>query len=299
MPEPARSPVRLPQVAPVSPTAVAAHPEALTPETALRSIRVERDGPVDRITLDRPGRLNAIDDAMVAELCAHFTRLRDDLSCRIVVLRGAGGAFCAGLDLKARGAATERSAPAGDPEGRGPSLRNLVGLMRACPQPIVALVEGPACGGGFILALASDIRIAAESARMNVAFVKLGLSGCELGTSWFLPRIVGLSVARELMMTGRFIGARRALATGLVSEVTPDAELGAAGEAMVADLLRTSPTGLRRTKETLETALAIDDLHAVMRLEEHTQLLCLQGPDFAEATAAFLEKREPDFAFAS
>ena len=94
--------------------------------------------------------------------------------------------------------------------------------MRRCPQPIISLVQGPACGGGFSFVLASDIRVAGESARMNAAFIRIGLSACDMGSSYFLPRLVGTSVASELMLTGRFINAERALATNLVSEVVPD-----------------------------------------------------------------------------
>ena len=263
--------------------------------TSYKTIGVESIGAADWLTLDRPDRLNALNDLMVQELWDYFSRRQRDHDCRVIVIQGAGAAFCAGLDLKSRASAGETERVVDATDSRRASLSGLVTLMRSCPQPIVALVHGAACGGGFILALAADMRIAGESARMNVAFVKLGLSGCELGTSYFLPRMVGLSVARELMMTGRFIGAARAVATGLVSEAVPDDDLKAAGEALVADLLRTSPAGLRKTKETMELTLRSDDLQAVMKLEEHTQMLCLQSPDFAEAIAAFGEKRQPRF----
>lgn len=263
-----------------------------------RTISVEREGGVDWLTLDRPDRMNALNDRMVSELWDYFSRRQTDYACRVIVLRGAGTAFCAGLDLKSRADAGEEDAKPDAADSRRASLSGLVVLMRSCPQPIVALIQGPACGGGFILALAADIRIAGESARMNVAFIKLGLSGCELGTSYFLPRMVGLSVARELMMTGRFIGAQRALATGLVSEIAADADLKSVADVLIEDLLRTSPAGLRKTKETMEVTLRSDDLQAVMKLEEHTQMICLQGPDFAEAIAAFAEKRPPQFAAA-
>ena len=260
---------------------------------AYTTIQVVRDGPVDWLTLNRPDRLNALNGVMVRELWAYFGDLQTNYACRIVVLRGAGAAFCAGLDLKSSEDPDHQLPPPLDaPEA---SLSGVVRRMRSCPQAIVSLVHGAACGGGLILALASDIRIAGESARMNVAFVKLGLSGCELGTSYFLPRSLGLSVAAELMMTGRFIHADRALATGLVSQVTADEDLTKAADALVSDMLQTSPLGLRKTKETLVLASRLNDLDAVMQLEEHAQLLCLRGPDFAEATAAFMEKRQPDF----
>ncbi len=257
------------------------------------TIKVVRDGAVDWLTLNRPERMNALNGVMVRELWRYFGELQGDYACRVVVISGAGAAFCAGLDLKSKDDPNHQLPPSLDrPEA---SLSGVVRRMRSCPQAIVSLVHGAACGGGLILALASDIRIAGESARMNVAFVKLGLSGCELGTSYFLPRTVGLSVAAELMMTGRFINAQRALATGLVSEVAADDKLKGLADALVRDMLQTSPLGLRKTKETLGLASRLSDLDAIMQLEEHAQLLCLEGPHFAEATSAFLEKREPSF----
>jgi enoyl-CoA hydratase/carnithine racemase len=166
--------------------------------------------------------------------------------------------------------------------GPGPSLSDIVLKMRSCPQAVVALIHGAACGGGFNLALAADIRIAGRTAKMNVAFVKLGLSGCELGTSYFLPRMLGTSVAAELMMTGRFIHADRALAAGLVSEVVEDDQLESAARALVADLLAASPAGLRKTKEVMTRASEIQDLAAVIALEERTQLMCMSSASFSK-----------------
>ncbi|MBS0473493.1 MAG: enoyl-CoA hydratase/isomerase family protein [Proteobacteria bacterium] len=259
------------------------------------TIQIERRGEVDWLTLDRPVRLNTLTGTMVRELCAYFEGLQSDYGVRIVVMRGAGRAFCAGLDIK------EHLSGDRVPEGAGRvrpghHLFDIVKLMRACPQPIVALVHGPACGGGFAMALAADIRIAGESARMNDAFVALGRSGCELGLTYFLPRIVGLGIATELMYTGSFIDAPRALQVGLVSRVVPDLALEAAADEFVAPMLKTAPLGLRMTKQTLNTALKIDDLHAVIDLEERAQSICGRGPDFEEAMSAFLEKRPPRYA---
>ncbi|MCW3834455.1 enoyl-CoA hydratase/isomerase family protein [Sphingomonas canadensis] len=253
------------------------------------TISVEQEGAVDWLTLNRPDRLNALDATMVCELWDYFQGLQSDYSRRIVVLRGAGKAFCAGLDLVWFNTAKEKMPRGATDKGPGPSLSDIVLSMRSCPQVIISLVHGAACGGGFNFALASDIRIAGRSARMNVAFVKLGLSGCELGTSYFLPRTVGASVAAELMMTGRFIHADRALATGLVSEVVDDDQLEATARALIGDLLAASPTGLRKTKETMARASGMDDLAAVIALEEHTQTMCMQASDFTQTVAAFGE----------
>jgi len=259
-----------------------------------RALRVEQEGAVDWLTLNRPNRLNAITGIMTQELCQYFSALQDDYSRRVVILRGAGANFCAGLDIKAQQENSEQASDVG-PYRPAPSLSTVVRLMRRCPQPIISLVRGAACGGGFALALASDIRIAGASARMNDAFIKIGISGCELGLSYFLPRTVGLSVASELMMTGRFIGAERARAVGLVSDVAPDEELDAVGRQLASEMLRTTPLGLRKTKETLNLAMKLNELDAVIDLEEHTQLTCMESGDFKEALTAFVEKREPRF----
>jgi enoyl-CoA hydratase/carnithine racemase len=262
---------------------------------ALGTIRIEKRGPVDWLTLDRPERLNTVTGTMVAELCAYFEGLRQDYSVRVVAMRGAGRAFCAGLDIK------EHRGGDRVPEGAGRTapghhLFDIVRLMRECPQPIVALVHGPACGGGFAMALAADVRLAGHTARMNDAFLTLGRSGCEMGLSYFLPRIVGLGVAAELMLTGAFIDADRALAIGLASRTGADEDLPRLAGEIIEAMLRATPLGLRMTKQTLNRALDIDNLAAVIDLEERAQSICGRGPDFEEAMTAFLEKRPPRYA---
>lgn len=257
------------------------------------TIRIEQRGPVDWLTLNRPDALNSINNQMVADLSDYFGRLFHARDTRIVVMKGAGRAYCAGLDIKAQGS---QEAPFGGGFGFQGWLADVYVKMRRCPQPIISLIHGPACGGGFAFALASDIRIAGQSARMNAAFIKLGLSSCDMGTSYFLPRLVGASLAAELMMTGRFIHADRALATGLVSQVVPDDELDAAGEALVAEMLATSPIGLRMTKEGLGFAIDAPGLEAAIAMENRNQLMCAASDDFKEGLAAFLEKRPPRYA---
>lgn len=257
-----------------------------------RTIQVEKRGQVDWLTLNRPESLNAITTEMVRELSAYFDGLFEDRTTRIVVMRGAGRAFCAGLDIK-QSAAGDEPAPFGAGFGFQGTLADVYLKMRRCPQPIVALVQGPACGGGFAFALAADIRIAGESARMNAAFIRLGLSACDMGVSYFLPRLVGVSVASELMLTGRFIAAQRALATGLVSEVVPDDQLEAAAQPYLDEMLATSPMGLRLTKEGLGLAVDAPSLTAAMAIENRNQVLCSRTQDFAEGRLAFLEKRRP------
>lgn len=258
------------------------------------TLDIDRRGPTIRCTLDRPDALNALNPTLVDELHAFLDETATDASARVVVLRGAGRAFCAGLDLKE---------PPGVGQGEGvPAgmriqhhIADIALKMRRAPQIFVACVHGAACGGGFMLALASDIRIAADSARMNAAFIKLGLSGCDVGVSYLLPRLVGASVAAELILTGRFIDARRAHELGLVSRITADEELDQAADDLVEELLRTSPLGLRLSKECLNASLDAGSIEAVVSMEDRNQILCAQTRDFREGIAAFLEKRDAKF----
>jgi enoyl-CoA hydratase/carnithine racemase len=158
-----------------------------------------------------------------------------------------------------------------------------------------AAVRGPASGGGFALALAADVRLAGESARFNAAFIKIGLSACDMGVSYFLPRAVGTSIASELMLTGRFINASRALATGLVSEVVADGELDAAAGRMAQEMVETSPLGLRLTKECLAASVDAGSLEQAIYMEDRNQTLCVRAGYIAEGARAFVEKRKPNF----
>lgn len=262
--------------------------------TSYKTIRVEKRGPVDWLTLDRPDALNAITVTMASELNEYFGRLFHDSAARIVVMRGAGKAFCAGLDIKERSDG-HRDVPFGGGFGFQGYLADVYVKMRRCPQPIISLVQGPACGGGFALALASDIRIAGDSARMNAAFIRLGLSSCDMGVSYFLPRLIGSSIASELMLTGRFINAQRALAVGLVSEVVPDDALEATADGYLNDMLLASPMGLRMTKEGITIAVDAGSLEAVIAMENRNQTLTSSSPNFGEGMRAFLEKRRPEY----
>jgi enoyl-CoA hydratase len=261
------------------------------------TLLIEKQGAVDWVTMNRPEALNALNTVLVDELLDYFGKLYFDRSVRIVVLRGAGRAFCAGLDLKQSGA-RRNSAAAGGPDAGLLGQRRIseiVMRMRRCGQPIVSLVHGPACGGGFALALASDIRIAGQSARMNAAFIRIGLSACDIGVSYFLPRLVGVSVASELMLTGRFIDADRALRVGLVSEVVPDEFLARAAEPYLEEMITTAPLGLRLTKECLNMSVDAQSLEAAINMEDRNQILCSQTSDVREGMTAFLEKRKPNY----
>jgi enoyl-CoA hydratase len=262
------------------------------------AVLVEQVGDgITQITLNRPERLNAMNHALVSGLHDALDALADDRGCRVIVLTGAGRGFCAGLDL------TEGAAP---PEARGlgrvqagmtvqKSIAGLVPQMRAMPQPIVAAVNGAASGGGLALALASDVRIAAASARFNVAFVRIGLSGCDIGVSWLLPRLVGASRAFELLLTGRFVDAAEADRIGLVARVVGDGDVVAAARQTAELIVGNSPWGVRMTKEVMWSQLEIGSLQAGIDLENRTQVLSSFTGDLTEAMQAFLEKRPAHF----
>ena len=256
------------------------------------TLSIERDGSIDTLWLNRPENLNAITTQMVTELRHYFDHLYENDQTRVVLMGGRGKAFCAGLDIKS---ASDPSVPR--PFGAGMGFQGYLAevyiKMRRCPQPIISMIQGPACGGGFAFALASDVRIAADTAKMNAAFIKLGLSACDMGTSYFLPRLVGTSIASELMLTGKFIHADRCLSTNLVSEVVPEDALLETATRCAKEMLLASPMGLRLTKEGLNVAIDAPGLEAAIAIENRNQVLCSRTKDAQEGMRAFIEKRPP------
>jgi enoyl-CoA hydratase/carnithine racemase len=253
---------------------------------------IDTRGDVEIATLNRPDALNTLDPALTAALHDYFAGLATRPEVRVVLLRGAGRAFCAGLDIKA----------ARHDSGETPVLAtlrtqtaigNIYRKMRACPQPIIALAQGAACGGGLSLLLASDVRIAAPSLKANAAYIRIGLGGCDMASSYFLPRLVGASLAAEMILTGRFIHAERALSTGLVSEIVAEESLLDTGLALAQEMLLTSPWGLRLSKQALGFGIDAPSLDAAMALEDRQQVILAQTEDYREAATAFLEKRPP------
>ena len=254
---------------------------------------------VTLLTLNRPERLNAMTAELVGELHEALVEVAHDPRCRVVVLTGAGRGFCAGLDLGGYGEAPGAAAEAGRRVETGFATQThiaaLVPRLRSLPQPVVAAVNGPASGGGLALALASDVRIAAASARFNVAFVRLGLSGCDIGVSWLLPRLIGASRAWELMLTGRLVDAEEADRIGLVLKVVADGQVLDAAMETAELIAGNSPWGVRMTKEVMWSQLEVGSLQAGIDLENRTQILSTMTGDMEEAMAAFLEKRPPRF----
>ncbi len=254
------------------------------------------------LTLNRPDRLNALSWGLVDELHGVLDRLERDNQIRLVILTGAGRGFCSGLDLAGggtRGAGVSEglTGPAGGMRAQA-HIAGLMTHLRRIPQPVIAAVNGAAVGGGLALALFSDIRVAAESARFGVQFIKVGLSGCDVGVSYALPRLIGGSRAFELMLTGRQFGAAEAERIGLVSRVVPDGTVVDAALAVSDEILRHAPFGVVMTKEVMWANLAAPSLEAAIHLENRTQILASYSGDFEEALAAFAEKRPPDFSSA-
>ena len=260
----------------------------------MSTVRIERVRPeIDLVTLDRPDRLNALSHELVADLHTALAACADDVTCRVVVLTGAGRAFCAGLDLGEMDDLPE-AGRMGRPQAsmmRQQAITSLVPQLRGMRKPVIAAVNGAAAGGGFALALSADVRIASSAARFNAAFVRIGVSGCDIGVSWLLPRLVGASRAFELMLTGRFVDAAEAERMGLVARVVADGELLDAALDVAEQIRANSPFGVWMTKEVMWSNLEVSSLQAGIDLENRTQILGLFTEDHHEAVAAFFEKR--------
>jgi len=249
------------------------------------------------VTLNRPERLNAMNYDLVRGLYDTLDDLAAERTCRVIVLTGAGRGFCAGLDLS-EGASPPAAAGLGRAQAGMTVQKLIAGLvpkMRSIPQPVIAAVNGAASGGGLALALASDVRVAAQSARFNVAFIRVGLSGCDIGVSWMLPRLIGASRAFELLLTGRLIDAAEADRIGLVTRVVPDDRVLDSAFETAELIVGNSPFGVRMTKEVMWSQLEIGSLQAGIDLENRTQVLSSFTGDLTEATTAFAEKRPPKF----
>jgi enoyl-CoA hydratase/carnithine racemase len=261
---------------------------------------VERSQPrpgVVQLTLSRPDKLNAMNQPLVEDLHRHLRDLAADAACRVIVLTGAGRGFCAGLDLDGFG-----TPPGTEDHGRTHqtwsvqrAIAGLVQQIRRLPQPVIAAVNGPAAGGGLALVCASDIRIASSTAVFSTSFIRIGVTGCDIGTSWLLPRLVGAARAHELMLTSRRFDAAEALRIGLVTSVAEPGELPGRVEATVDALLGAPPLSLSLTKQGMWLALEIPSFDAAVELENRQQVLTAATADADEAMAAYRERREPDY----
>jgi enoyl-CoA hydratase len=258
----------------------------------------ERTSPhVQLLTLNRPEQLNTMCAPLCEALHLELGSLAEDRSCRAIVLTGAGRGFCAGLDLHGYGDApgTDGSDPARDRLASQTHMSRLILRLRATPQPVIAAVNGPAAGFGLALALGSDIRYAARSAVFRVIFVNVGVSNCDMGVSWLLPRLIGASRSHELMLTGRRVGGEEAERIGLVAEVVDDGEVVSRALEAADQIAGWTPWGVRLTKQGMWSALEIPSEQAAVEYEDRQQIMATHGVAPTEAVQAFLEKRPASF----
>src|SRR5215212_8134453 len=245
------------------------------------------------VRLNRPERLNALTFEVYRELSDAFAALEHEGEVRAVVLTGEGRAFCSGGDVRdIIGALQGR-----DAEGLLEFTRmtcELVRNIRALRKPVIASLNGTTAGAGACIALASDLRVASTEARIAFLFVKVGLSGADMGAAHLLPRVVGLSKATELLYTGDFVAADEALTMGLYNRVVPASELESETRALAERLARGPSFALGVTKEMLNRESDVS-LDTALEWEAQAQAMCMQHPDYGEAYRAFTEKREPHF----
>ena len=253
----------------------------------------QTDAGVATITLNRPDRLNSLTFQVYRELTDTFAALRTETDVRAVVITGAGRAFCSGGDVHdIIGELFKR-----DMEGLLEFTRmtcELVANIRALRKPVIASLNGTTAGAGACIALASDIRIASEEAKIAFLFVKVGLSGADMGAAYLLPRVVGLAKATELLYTGDFISAQEAERIGLYNRVVPGRELAATTRELAERLARGPAFAIAKTKELLDREAHMN-LEAALECEAQAQAICMQHPDYREAYDAFVAKREPKF----
>ncbi|MEV0699629.1 enoyl-CoA hydratase-related protein [Saccharopolyspora sp. NPDC050389] len=262
------------------------------------TITVDRPGePTIRITLNRPDHLNSFTQQMINEIVEALREASGDRRCQAIILTGAGRGFCAGVDLKHSG--VDRWIEDRDPiEGRvewAEYITTLFNAVRRSSRPVIAAVNGPAVGGGFALALMAELRIGSDDAKFADGFIRNGLSGCELGTSYLLPRLIGAGRANELMLTGRTVGAAEAERIGLLNRVVPNEQLQDEAVRLAESMTAHSPFALAMTKEIANANLEATSLHNAMLLEMRTQMLAVHTADSREARKALLEKRSPGY----
>ena len=245
------------------------------------------------ITLNRPERLNALTFEVYRELTDTFAALREESAVRVVVITGAGRAFCSGGDVHdIIGELFGR-----DMEGLLEFTRmtcELIQNIRALPKPVIASLNGTSAGAGACIALASDIRIASEDAKIAFLFVKVGLAGTDMAASYLLPRVVGFAKATEMLFTGDFVTAAEAERIGLYNRVVPASELTAVTRTFAEKLARGPAFALGKTKEMLNRELHMN-LQTALESEAQAQAICMQHPDYREAYEAFVAKRDAKF----
>mgnify|MGYP002624209688 CR=1 FL=1 len=255
----------------------------------------EREPGIAVMTLNRPEKLNAINWTMVEEMHDCCTALEQNQKIRVVILTGAGRGFCSGTDLSGGEQTHPRANPVTALYKRQKLIGDLAIHLRRIPQPLIAAVNGVAAGGGFSFAMSCDVRVAAKSARFIASFINIGLSAGDVGSSYFLPRLIGLSRASEILATGRVFHAQEAEKCGFVSRVVEDGKTVDAAIDIARQMLTKSPFGLRMTKELLTLSLDQQGMEAALYMENRTQALAVLTGDFKIAMEAFAKKEPVQF----
>jgi enoyl-CoA hydratase/carnithine racemase len=257
----------------------------------METLIVERKDGVVTVTMNRPERKNAANGTMLAELRQIFEEIEDNPDDRVMVLTGAGGAFCSGADL------SDPNGPATDPNRSGLSRMRRLGdvalALHHVTKPTIAKVDGVAVGAGFSLALGCDLVVCSDRARLSMIFAKRSLS-LDGGASWLLPRLIGMAKAKEVALFGDMWSGEEAAAIGLVNRVLPADELDVFVDGWAAKLAAGPPLALSMTK-TLLYASSMASMEQAVEDEARCQALNFSTKDTAEAMAAFAEKREPVF----
>lgn len=264
-------------------------------------VEVDRSRPeTPTVTLNDPRRYNALTGSLVSGLREAFSELESERAVRVVILRGAGKGFCAGADLS--NSAEQEIAPGGEGRGRVGSLwafqehlANLILAIHECPKPVIAAVHGAAVGGGLALALACDLRVCSNDARFGARFVRVGLSSCDMGVSYLLPRVVGYARAAELMLTGRDFPADEAERIGLVHRVTTRDDLAESALGTAELIAANSEYGVWMTKRGLAAGVDAPSVRHALELENRIQVIGAFTGNMAEAARAFGEKRPPNW----
>ncbi|MFW9938786.1 MAG: enoyl-CoA hydratase/isomerase family protein [Candidatus Thorarchaeota archaeon] len=268
-----------------------------------------RENGIGIITLNRPDKLNAISFQMEEELHELLDHLMINLDCRVLILKGEGRVFCAGTDLQEGLILNSKKNPPGyekfyylnvsEPLKRKMyhqwRISHLFMKMRKTSQPIIALVHGAAAGGGFGFAMASDIRFASIDAKFINASINIGLTGADVGGSYFLPRLIGMSKASEILYSGRIVDGIEAEKIGLVFKTVEKERLFEEGLKKAEELLKKSPLGLRMTKQAINLSMDSPSLENISQYENSSIVLTFSSKDINEASSAFFEKREPKY----
>ena len=261
------------------------------------------------LSLNRPEKLNAINFQMEKELHEVFDHLMVNLDCRVLIFRAEGRSFCAGTDLQEALILNTKKKPEGyekyyflnvpEPIKRKMyhqwRISSIFVKMRKISQPIIALIHGAAAGGGFGFAMATDIRIVGTDVKFINASINIGLTGADVGGSYFLPRLIGLSRATEIMYTGRQVGAEESVKIGLALKSVESNDLLESGLELANEMLKKSPLGLRMTKQSLNLTLDSPSLETILQLENSSIVLTFSSKDVNEASAAFFGKKDPKY----